>query len=81
MYEKQTVRLAMSKRRPYQTCWVFCPGCGKDLVVNHSYLSDVPGALVTYVCGICSEVSAWDFDTYGPFIFRVPNVRVLNGAA
>ena len=51
------------KKRSKQTCFVYCPGCHKDLVSSDSFVEDKDG-IVKYKCDKCGNISFWDFIHY-----------------
>lgn len=51
------------KKKPKQTCFVYCPRCRNELVSSNSFVEDRDG-IVKYECSRCGIVSFWDFAHY-----------------
>lgn len=62
------------RRKPKQTTWCWCPGCGTDLCSTDAFVSDTDDG-VRYRCTSCGRPSLWDFDT-----FPCPVLRPASGS-
>lgn len=51
------------KKKPKQTCFVYCPKCRNELVSSNSFVEDKDG-IVKYKCDKCGNISFWDFGNY-----------------
>lgn len=51
------------RRKPKQTCFVYCPMCQNELVSSDSFVEDKDG-IIKYKCDNCGNVSFWDFAHY-----------------
>lgn len=61
------------RKKPKQTCFVYCPRCRNELVSSNSFIEDRDG-IVKYKCDKCGIVSFWDFAHY-----PVPYLRTCAG--
>lgn len=58
----------IAAEKAQRSCWVWCPGCGRDLNGDdESFFSD-DGAVVEYHCATCGAESTWDFGPSTPFL-------------
>jgi hypothetical protein len=51
------------RKKPKQTCFVYCPRCHNELVSSNSFVEDKDG-IVKYECDKCGKISFWDFIHY-----------------
>lgn len=63
-----------------KTCWVYCPGCRRDLTETPDAFVSDDEAGVLYRCP-CGRESLWDFDAPTPLLRRSSNVERVELAA
>lgn len=61
------------RKKPKQTCFVYCPRCRNELVSSNSFVEDKDG-IVKYKCDKCGNISFFDFIHY-----PVPYLRTCAG--
>lgn len=56
------------RKKPKQTCFIYCPRCRNELISSDSFVEDRDG-FIKYKCTKCGNISFWDFIHYpAPFL-------------